>query len=458
MADPLHVIVLAAGEGKRMKSRLPKVLLPLAGKPMLAHVLETARGLRPAGLHVVYGHRGEQVRAAFALDTDIHWVHQSEQRGTGHAVRLALHDIPEPARVLVLYGDMPLLRVETLVELVATHADLAVLAAEIADPTGYARVLRDGLGRVRAVIADRDLDESQGGLRVTNTGVTYGESPPLRDWVERLVPDARHGELNLAGVFELAAEDGNPADVVMTTDTMEAFGVNDATQLAELGTYLRQRDARRLMLEGVRIADPARFDLRGHFSHGRDVEIDVDVILEGGVTLGDGVKIGPFCRLRNVNLAAGSEVRAHCDLEGVTSYGACTIGPFARLRPGTELASGTHIGNFVETKKARLGEGSKANHLTYLGDAKVGAGVNIGAGTITCNFDGVNKHLTEIGDGAFIGSNSSLVAPVRVGDHATIGAGSTITADAPADKLTVARGKQSTVRGWKRPSKDDLRK
>lgn len=458
MADPLHVIVLAAGEGKRMKSRLPKVLLPLAGKPMLAHVLETARGLRPAGLHVVYGHRGEQVRAAFALDTDIHWVHQSEQRGTGHAVRLALHDIPEPARVLVLYGDMPLLRVETLVELVATHADLAVLAAEIADPTGYARVLRDGLGRVRAVIADRDLDESQGGLRVTNTGVTYGESPPLRDWVERLVPDARHGELNLAGVFELAAEDGNPADVVMTTDTMEAFGVNDATQLAKLGTYLRQRDARRLMLEGVRIADPARFDLRGHFSHGRDVEIDVDVILEGGVTLGDGVKIGPFCRLRNVNLAAGSEVRAHCDLEGVTSYGACTIGPFARLRPGTELASGTHIGNFVETKKARLGEGSKANHLTYLGDAKVGAGVNIGAGTITCNFDGVNKHLTEIGDGAFIGSNSSLVAPVRVGDHATIGAGSTITADAPADKLTVARGKQSTVRGWKRPSKDDLRK
>jgi bifunctional UDP-N-acetylglucosamine pyrophosphorylase/glucosamine-1-phosphate N-acetyltransferase len=458
MADPLHVIVLAAGEGKRMKSRLPKVLLPLAGKPMLAHVLETARGLRPAGLHVVYGHRGEQVRAAFALDTDIHWVHQSEQRGTGHAVRLALHDIPEPARVLVLYGDMPLLRVETLVELVATHADLAVLAAEIADPTGYARVLRDGLGRVRAVIADRDLDESQGGLRVTNTGVTYGESPPLRDWVERLVPDARHGELNLAGVFELAAEDGNPADVVMTTDTMEAFGVNDATQLAELGTYLRQRDARRLMLEGVRIADPARFDLRGHFSHGRDVEIDVDVILEGGVTLGDGVKIGPFCRLRNVNLAAGSEVRAHCDLEGVTSYGACTIGPFARLRPGTELASGTHIGNFVENKKARLGEGSKANHLTYLGDAKVGAGVNIGAGTITCNFDGVNKHLTEIGDGAFIGSNSSLVAPVRVGDHATIGAGSTITADAPADKLTVARGKQSTVRGWKRPSKDDLRK
>ncbi|HET7932056.1 MAG TPA: bifunctional UDP-N-acetylglucosamine diphosphorylase/glucosamine-1-phosphate N-acetyltransferase GlmU [Rhodanobacteraceae bacterium] len=458
MADPLHVIVLAAGEGKRMKSLLPKVLLPLAGKPMLAHVLETARGLRPAGLHVVYGHRGEQVRAAFALDADIHWVHQSEQRGTGHAVRLALHDIPEPARVLVLYGDMPLLRVETLVALVETHADLAVLAAEVDDPTGFARVLRDGLGRVRAVIADRDLDESQRELRVTNTGVAYGESPPLRDWVERLQPDERHGELNLADVFELAAEDGTPADVVLTTDSMEAFGVNDATQLAELGTYLRQRDARRLMLEGVRIADPARFDLRGHFSHGRDVEFDVDVILEGGVTLGDGVKIGPFCRLRNVNLAAGSEVLAHCDLEGVTSFGACTIGPFARLRPGTELAAGTHVGNFVETKKTRLGEGSKANHLTYLGDARVGAGVNIGAGTITCNYDGVNKHLTEIGDGAFIGSNSSLVAPVRVGDHATIGAGSTITADAPADKLTIARSKQATIKNWQRPAKDNARK
>jgi bifunctional UDP-N-acetylglucosamine pyrophosphorylase/glucosamine-1-phosphate N-acetyltransferase len=453
MADPLHVIVLAAGEGKRMKSMLPKVLMPLAGEPLLAHVLDTARALRPQGLHVVYGHRGEQVRTAFARDTDIHWVHQSEQRGTGHAVRLALHDIPDPARILVLYGDVPLLRAETLTELVRTHAELAVLAAELDDPAGYGRVLRDGLGRVRGIVEDRDADEAQRGVRIVNTGVTLAESRLLRGWVERIAPDNLQGELYLTDVFALAAEDGTPADVVMTADPVEAFGANDPAQLAELATYLRRRDARRLMLAGVRIADPARFDLRGHFSHGRDVEIDVDVILEAGVTLGDGVRIGPFCRLRNVNLAAGTEVLAHCDLEGVTTYGPCRIGPFARLRPGTELAAGAHVGNFVETKKAKLGEGSKANHLAYLGDTRVGAGVNIGAGTITCNYDGVNKHVTTIGDGAFIGSNTALVAPVNVGANATIGAGSTITADAPADRLTLARGKQVTIGDWQRPRK-----
>jgi bifunctional UDP-N-acetylglucosamine pyrophosphorylase/glucosamine-1-phosphate N-acetyltransferase len=453
MADPLHVIVLAAGEGRRMKSLLPKVLLPLAGRPMLAHVLDTARALRPQGLHVVYGHRGEQVRAAFARDTDIHWVHQPEQRGTGHAVRLALHDIPDPARILVLYGDVPLLRAETLRELVRTHAELAVLAAELDYPSGYGRVLRDGLGRVRAIVEEKDADPTQHEVRIVNTGVTFAESRQLRRWVDLLSANNRQGELYLTDVFARAADDGTPADVVMVADPIEAFGANDAAQLAGLAAYLRARDARRLMLAGVRIADPARFDLRGHFSHGRDVEIDVDVILEDGVTLGDGVRIGPFCRLRNVNLAAGTEVLAHCDLEGVTTYGACRIGPFARLRPGTELAAGAHVGNFVETKKAKLGEGSKANHLTYLGDARIGAGVNIGAGTITCNYDGVSKHATEIGDGAFIGSNTALVAPVRVGGHATIGAGSVITADAPADKLTLARGKQTTVKDWQRPGK-----
>ncbi len=455
MADPLHVIVLAAGEGKRMKSLLPKVLMPLAGKPMLAHVLESARALRPEGLHVVYGHRGEQVRAAFTRDTDIHWVHQSEQRGTGHAVRLALHDIPDPACILVLYGDVPLLRAETLSELVHTHAELAVLAAELDDPTGYGRVLRDGLGRVRAIVEEKDADEFQRGTGVVNTGVTFAASAQLRRWVDQLSADNQQGELYLTDIFAQAADEGSPADVVMTADPIEAFGANDAAQLAELAAYLRRRDARRLMLEGVRIADPARFDLRGHFSHGRDVEIDVDVILEEGVTLGDGVTIGPFCRLRNVNLAAGTEVLAHCDLEGVTTYGACRIGPFARLRPGTELGAGSHVGNFVETKKTRLGEGSKANHLSYLGDARIGAGVNIGAGTITCNYDGVNKHTTAIGDGAFIGSNTSLVAPVRIGERATIGAGSTITADTPPDQLTLARGRQITIKDWQRPKKKE---
>jgi bifunctional UDP-N-acetylglucosamine pyrophosphorylase/glucosamine-1-phosphate N-acetyltransferase len=328
-----------------------------------------------------------------------------------------------------------------------------VLAAELEEPSGYGRVLRDGLGRVRAIVEEKDADDEQGAVRIVNTGVVLAESKPLRRWVDGLSTDNRQGELYLTDVFAQAAADGSPADVVMTPDPVEAFGANDARQLAELAAYLRRRDARRLMLEGVRLADPARFDLRGHFSHGRDVEIDVDVILEGGVTLGDGVKIGPFCRLCDVNLSAGTEVLAHCDLEGVTTYGACRIGPFARLRPGTELAAGAHVGNFVETKKTKLGEGSKANHLTYLGDARVGAGVNIGAGTITCNYDGVNKYVTEIGDGAFIGSNTALVAPVRVGDNATIGAGSTITADTPADKLTLARGRQATIKDWQRPEK-----
>jgi bifunctional UDP-N-acetylglucosamine pyrophosphorylase/glucosamine-1-phosphate N-acetyltransferase len=454
MADPLHVIVLAAGEGKRMKSLLPKVLMPLAGRPMLAHVLDTARALRPEGLHVVYGHRGEQVRAAFARDTDIHWVHQAEQRGTGHAVRLALHDIPDPKRILVLYGDVPLLRPETLAELIATHAELAVLAAELEQPAGYGRVLRDGLGRVRAIIEERDADDAQRGVRVVNTGVVFAESRSLRGWVDQLSADNLQGELYLTDIFELAAAQGAPADVVvLTANPVEAFGANDAAQLAALAAFLRKRDADRVLDEGVRLADPARFDLRGHFSHGRDVEIDVDVILEGGVTLGDGVKVGPFCRLRDVNRAAGTEVLAHCDLEGVTTYGACRIGPFSRLRPGTELAAGVHVGNFVETKKARLGEGSKANHLTYLGDTRIGTHVNVGAGTITCNYDGVNKHVTEIGDGAFIGSNTALVAPVKIGDNATIGAGSVIAADAPADQLTVARGRQATIKDWQRPKK-----
>jgi bifunctional UDP-N-acetylglucosamine pyrophosphorylase / glucosamine-1-phosphate N-acetyltransferase len=451
MNEPLHVIVLAAGEGKRMKSALPKVLMPLAGRPMLAHVLDTARTLRPQGLHVVYGHRGDRVRAAFANQGDVGWVHQAEQRGTGHAVRLALRDVPDGTRVLVLYGDVPLLRPGTLAELVHADGALAVLVADLPDPAGFGRVLRDGLGQVRAIVEDRDANEAQRAVRTVNTGVIAAESQRLRAWVERLSADNQQGELNLADIFAHAAGEGVPALAVVAADPVETFGANDAWQLSELARHLRDRETRRLMLDGVRVADPARFDPRGHIVHGRDVEIDVDVILEGGVTLGDGVRVGPFCRLRDVNLASGTEVLAHCDLEGVTTYGACRIGPFARLRPGTELAAGAHVGNFVETKKARIGEGSKANHLTYLGDARIGAHVNIGAGTITCNYDGVDKHVTEIGDGAFIGSNTALVAPVRIGANATIGAGSTLSADAPAGKLTLARGRQTTIEGWKRP-------
>lgn len=453
MDQPLHVIVLAAGEGKRMKSALPKVLLPLAGRPMLAHVLETARLLQPAAIHVVDGHGGSQLREAFAEARDIVWVHQPQQLGTGHAVRLALANVPDHVRVLVLYGDVPLLHVDTLRRLVEADAPLALLAAELPDPTGYGRVLRDGLGRVRAVVEERDADAAQRSARMVNTGVLAANAERLRVWVASLSDANAQHEFYLTDVFAQAAEEDQPAQMVATSDQVEAFGANDAWQLAQLERHLRDRNARELALQGLRISDPARFDPRGRVNHGHDVEIDVDVILEGEVTLGDGVRIGPFCRLRNVHLAAGTQVLSHCDLDGVTTHGACRIGPFARLRPGTELAAGAHIGNFVETKQARLGENSRANHLTYLGDAVIGANVNIGAGTITCNYDGVGKHVTQVGDGAFIGSNTALVAPVTVGAAATIGAGSTISGNAPAGELTVARARQITLPGWRKPKK-----
>lgn len=453
MSEPLHVIVLAAGEGKRMKSALPKVLLPLAGRPLLAHVLDIARQLRPAAIHVVHGHRGEQVREAFASAQDLKWVHQPQQRGTGDAVRLALADVPDRVRVLVLYGDVPLLRPETLRELVDDESSLTLLTAELADPAGYGRVLRDGLGRVRAVIEEKDADAEQRCVRTVNTGVLAADARRLRVWVGNLSDDNAQRELYLTDVFAQAAEENEPALAVPLSDPVEAFGANDPWQLAQLEGYLRARRARELMVAGLRVNDPTRFDARGRVNHGHDVEIDADVILEGDVTLGDNVRIGPFCRLRNVCLAAGTEVLGHSDLDGVTTHGPCRIGPFARLRPGTELGAGAHVGNFVETKQTRLGEGAKANHLTYLGDAVVGARVNIGAGTITCNYDGVNKHVTVIGDGAFVGSNSSLVAPVTVGANATIGAGSTISLDAPSGELTLARARQVTLPGWKRPEK-----
>ena len=454
MSEPLHVIILAAGEGKRMKSALPKVLLPLAGRPLLAHVLDTARLLRPDAIHVVYGHRGDQVREAFAQARDLIWVHQAEQRGTGDAVRLAVANVPERVRVLVLYGDVPLLRVDTLRTLIATDAPLALLAAELADPSGYGRVLRDGLGRVRAVIEERDADAEQRAIRTVNTGVLAADAEYLRVWLGNLSDDNAQREFYLTDIFAQATQEDMPAQAVPTHDAIEAIGANDAWQLAQLERFLRERRARELSLAGLRISDPARFDARGRVSHGQDVEIDVDVILEGEVTLGDGVRIGPFCRLRNVCLAAGTEVLAHCDLNGVTTHGPCRIGPFARLRPGTELDAGAHVGNFVETKQARLGEGSKANHLSYLGDAMIGAHVNIGAGTITSNYDGAHKHVTRIEDGAFIGSNTALVAPVTVGANATIGAGSTISNDAPAGELTMARARQVTLPGWRKPIKN----
>jgi bifunctional UDP-N-acetylglucosamine pyrophosphorylase/glucosamine-1-phosphate N-acetyltransferase len=453
MADMLHVVILAAGEGKRMNSAKPKVLLPVAGRPMLAHVIDAARALGADAIHLVHGHRGEAVRAAFAGDADLRWVEQAQQLGTGHAVQQAMPGIPDEARVLVLYGDVPLIEADTLRRVLAQKGALAVLGAELADPTGYGRLVLGMHGRVEAIVEHRDASESERAIRIINTGIVAASASSLRDWLSRLRTGNAQGEYYLTDIFAMAADAGEPANLALVDDPVETEGANDAAQLAALERAFQRRAARRLMQAGVRLADPARFDVRGSVVAGRDVEIDVDVVLEGMVELGDGVRIGPFCRLRDVKLAAGTVVHAHCDLEGAITTGACVIGPFARLRPGAQLDEGVHIGNFVEVKKSRLGKGSKANHLAYLGDAEIGAAVNIGAGTITCNYDGANKSTTRIEDGVFVGSNSSLVAPVTIGAQATIGAGSVITHDAPAGELTVARGRQSTIAGWKRPKK-----
>lgn len=450
---PLHIVVLAAGEGKRMKSARAKVLLPLAGRPMLAHVLDTARALHPAKIHVVYGHRGEQVQAAFADQADLAWVHQAEQKGTGHAMQLAIAGIPDAARVLVLYGDVPLIRATTLQPLIEAQAALAVLAADLPDPSGYGRVLLDAAQRVQGIIEEKDATPAQRAIRTINTGVLAAHAARLRGWLGKLDNKNVQGEFYLTDVFALAAADNASAAAILSTDPNAIAGANDAWQLAQLERRYQQRAARNLCAQGVRFADPARFDLRGQVSAGRDVEIDVDVVLEGAVALGDEVRIGAFCRIKNSTLAAGTVVQAHSDLDGVVTHGACIIGPYARLRPGTDIAEGAHVGNFVEVKNAAIGRNSKANHLSYIGDATIGAEVNVGAGTITCNYDGVNKYRTVIEDGAFIGSNAALVAPVTVGKNATIGAGSTISKNAPAGELTVARARQATIPGWKRPQK-----
>jgi len=453
MSAPLHVVVLAAGEGKRMKSALPKVLQAIAGRPMLAHVIDAARALQPAAIHVVHGHGGDAVQAAFAAQPDLQWALQARQLGTGHAVQQAMAQVPDTAKVLVLYGDVPLVLPGTLQRLLDAPGALAVLGAELDDPTGYGRIVRDAEGRVAAIVEQKDASDEQRRIALVNTGMVAADARALKRWLAALRNDNAQGEYYLTDVFAMAEAEFAAAEIVLVTEAVECEGANDAWQLAQLERAFQRRAVRALCVEGVRFADPSRVDVRGTVRVGRDVEIDVDVILEGEVVLGDDVRIGPFCRLKDVALAAGAQVRAHCDLEGARSDGAVTIGPFARLRPGTVLADGVHIGNFVETKNARLGAGSKANHLSYLGDATVGSKVNIGAGTITCNYDGVNKSTTTIGDGAFIGSNTALVAPVTVGDGATIGAGSVITRNAPAGELTVARGRQATIEGWQRPVK-----
>ncbi len=453
MSKPLHVVILAAGEGKRMRSRLPKVLQPIAGRPMLAHAIDAARGLAPQGVHVVHGHGGDAVQAAFADQADLQWVLQDRQLGTGHAVQQAIPAIPDEATVLVLYGDVPLITTATLQRLLAANARLAVLVAEPADPAGYGRIVRDAEGRVGAIVEHKDASDDQRAIRIVNTGIVAADATALKRWLAALSNDNAQGEYYLTDVFAQAAAEYAAAEMVPVRDAIETEGANDPWQLAQLERAFQLRQVKTLCEQGVRFADVSRVDIRGTVTVETDVEIDVDVVLEGTVHLGEGVRVGPFCRIRDSRLTMGSQVRAHCDIEGAVTEGAVVIGPFARLRPGTVLADGVHVGNFVETKNCVLGVGSKANHLTYLGDAVIGAGVNIGAGTITCNYDGANKSETTIGDGAFIGSNSALVAPVSIGAQATIAAGSVITVDAPAGELTVARARQHTVQGWMRPGR-----
>lgn len=454
MHSPLHVIILAAGEGKRMNSARPKVLQRIAGKAMLAHVIDSARQLQAAGIHVVYGHGGDLVRGELATQTDLLWAEQVQQLGTGHAVQQAMPQVPDAAQVLVLYADVPLITEASLQNLLALAGDGAgVLVETLANPTGYGRVQCNAQGEVLAIIEHKDATDEQRQIQQINTGVLCAPARDLKRWLSGLGNNNAQGEYYLTDIFAMAASEGKPAKSAHCLEQGEADGANDALQLAMLERRFQWRQAEALMRQGVRLSDPARFDLRGQLKVGRDVEIDANVIFEGNVVLHDGVRIGPFCRIKDAELGSGTVVQAHCDLDGVVAQAHCTLGPFARLRPGTELAEGVHLGNFVETKKTRLGVGSKANHLSYLGDAEIGSKVNIGAGTITCNYDGVNKSTTSIGDGAFIGSNSSLVAPVSIGAGATIGAGSVITKDAPADTLTVARAKQISLTAWQRPIK-----
>lgn len=451
----IAIVILAAGQGKRMKSDLPKVLQPLAGKPLLRHVIDTACTLDPRSLHVVYGHGGDRVREVLADAPVTNWVLQAEQLGTGHAVQQALPSLHDDQIALVLYGDVPLVRGETLATLLslASEKSMGLLTVMLDDPTGYGRVVRDESGRVVAIVEQKDATPEQRNIREGNTGVMAIPVKPLRRWLGRLGNANAQGEYYLTDVIAMAVADGVKVAPLVAASVAEVLGVNDKLQLAELEAENRKIRARELMLAGVTLVDPARIDVRGTLTTGRDVFIDVNAVFEGSVTLGHRVRIGPHCVLRDCHIADDVQVNAHCVIEEASVGAGSIIGPFARLRPGAKLADQVHIGNFVEVKNSSMDSGAKANHLAYVGDATVGARVNIGAGTIIANYDGANKHHTTIGADAHTGSNSVLVAPLTVGEGATIGAGSTVSKDVPAGKLTVARAKQITLEGWKRPQK-----
>ena len=450
----LGIVILAAGQGTRMKSGLPKVLHPLAGRPLLGHVLDAAAALAPTRTVVVYGHGGERVPAAFPeRGDDTRWVEQTPQLGTGHALQQAVPHLDGCDRVLVLYGDVPLVQIETLRLLLARTAAVGLLTVRLADPAGYGRIVRDGGGHVRRIVEQKDATAEERAIEEVNTGIMALDGARLPGWLGRLSNANAQGEYYLTDVIAMAVGDGLAVEAVVAADPLEVAGINDRAQLAQLERAFQQRAADRLMRAGVTLLDPARFDLRGTLRHGRDVVIDVNVILEGQIVLGDDVTIGANCVLRDVAVADGVQVLENCVIEEAWIGAGSRIGPFSRIRPGTRLEGSAHVGNFVEIKKSEVGLGSKVNHLSYVGDSTIGRDVNVGAGTITCNYDGANKHRTVIGDRAFIGSNTALVAPITVGEGATVGAGTTLTRDAPAEALTVARARQETISGWKRPVK-----
>jgi bifunctional UDP-N-acetylglucosamine pyrophosphorylase/glucosamine-1-phosphate N-acetyltransferase len=449
----LHVIILAAGQGKRMNSALPKVLHRIGGRPLLAHVLAAARALRPRRVHVVYGHGGEAVRAAFAGEK-VRWVEQKRQLGTGHALAQALPAVPRRATVLVLNGDVPLVRPRMLRRLVrAAGRGLAIATSDLSDPAGYGRVVRGADGRVARIVEEKDATPEERAIREWYCGFLAASASRLAGWLGRIGNRNAQREYYLTDVIGVAAAAGVPIVAVKAEDPWEVAGVNSRAELAALERVWQQAQARRLLEAGVALADPARVDVRGELACGRDVAIDVNCVFEGRVRLGDGVTVGPNCVLRDVTIGAGTEIRAFSVLEGAVIGRHCRIGPYARLRPGAALGAEVHVGNFVELKASRVGAGSKANHLAYIGDAEVGRRVNIGAGTITCNYDGAAKHRTVIEDDSFIGSDATLVAPVRIARGSYIGAGSTITKDTPAGRLTLARARQVTVPGWSPPGK-----
>lgn len=447
------IVILAAGQGKRMRSRLPKVLQPLAGQALLSHVLSTARQLNAASIWVVYGHGGELVRAR--LDApDLHWAEQNPPQGTGHAVQQAVpHLLSE--QVLVLYGDVPLLSSDTLQRLLSTanSQTLALLTEILDNPSGYGRIVRDTDGNVTRIVEEKDAQPAEKAIREVNTGILVAPRLALTRWLAALRNDNAQGEYYLTDIIAMAVADGIRISTLQPGAAWETAGVNDKLQLARLERTWQQVQAERLLTAGVTLIDPARIDIRGSLTCGQDVEIDVNCVFEGQVELGDGVRVGAHCVLKNVKVAANTVIQPFCHLESAEVGPSCQLGPYARLRPGTTLADHCHIGNFVELKNTQMASASKANHLTYVGDATVGSRVNIGAGTITCNYDGVNKYRTVIEDDAFIGSDSQLVAPVTVGQGATLGAGTTLTKDAPPHQLTVSRPKQLSIAGWKKPEK-----